>query len=97
MALGASFLLIADGPYRWVRAAFFLSAAAIVWIGIGVQPIRVSEYKGLSYALRMPDAKVVAETQSPLSVVTAVSSSQIRETPGQVSHRYSWSVKGSLP
>jgi spermidine synthase/MFS family permease len=60
-------------------------------------PIRVSEYKGLSYALRMPEAKVVLESQSPLSVVTAVASNYIRETPGQVSHRYASAQPKFLP
>ncbi len=60
------------------------------------QPSRISQYKGLSYALQFPDAKVVAQKASPLSVVTAVASKQIRETPGQVSN-YAWRELGPLP
>jgi spermidine synthase len=51
----------------------------------GPVPIRVSEYKGLSYAMQFPDARVVARRESPLSRLTATRSSLIRETPGQVS------------
>jgi len=62
----------------------------------GIAPVRISEYKGLSYALNLPGAAIVADSCSPLSVVTAVKSDQIRETPGQISN-YPMSELGSLP
>lgn len=68
---------------------------ATLWITHG-QEVRLSEYKGLAYALRLPDARVVARTQSPLSELTAVASSSIRETPGQLSG-YPMSELGPLP
>jgi spermidine synthase len=59
-------------------------------------PPRPSEYKALAYALQAPDAKVVATRYSPLSVVTAVASDTIRETPGQVSN-YPMGELGPFP
>ena len=61
-----------------------------------IQPVSISEYKGLSYTLNLPDAEVVARECSPLSVVTAVKSKLIRETPGQISN-YPMSELGPLP
>ncbi|MCL4691429.1 MAG: SAM-dependent methyltransferase [Candidatus Hydrogenedentes bacterium] len=76
-----------------------ISAAAVSLVPIltgWIQPIRISEYKGLSYALQLPDAGIVAEAVSPLSHITAVSSKQIRETPGQISN-YPMDDLGPLP
>ena len=85
VALGA-FLLIAGSDRRWL-AAGTVSAVAVGALLVlrGPVPIGVSEYKGLSYAMRLPDARIVAQKESPLSRLTAVRSSLIRETPGQVS------------
>lgn len=44
--------------------------------------IRVSQYKGLSYALNLPQARVVAERSSALGRVDVVASPAIREAPG---------------
>jgi hypothetical protein len=69
------------------RAAAGLLAAALLlpllvpqsWIAL-----RISEYKGLSMALRIPDAQIVGETSSPLGLVTVVRSPTIpfRHVPG---------------
>ncbi len=75
-----------------VGAALILGAAAL-----GLTPIRISEYKGLSYALQYPDARIVAETTGPMAVLTAIASEQVRETPGQLSYAYPWSERGPLP
>ena len=61
-----------------------------------IAPVRVSEYKGLSYALNLPGAEVAGEYCSPLSVLTAVKSDLIRETPGQIAN-YPMSELGPLP
>ncbi|MBN1270407.1 MAG: SAM-dependent methyltransferase [Kiritimatiellae bacterium] len=94
---GLAFLLAMLDERRLAGAAAAVLAclAALVWFG-GRVPIRVSAYKGLSQALRYPDAAVVAETQSPLSRLTAVSSEFIRETPGQASN-YPIEALGPLP
>lgn len=47
-------------------------AAPIAW----VEP-QISEYKGLSYALRLPDAEVVRQSSSPLGLITVVESPTI--------------------
>lgn len=60
------------------------------------QNVRMSAYKGLSYAQQFPDAQIVAERVNPLAVVTALESKQIRETPGQISN-YPMSELGELP
>ncbi len=97
---GAAAYLLLSCPWenRWTaawRLVPLVAVLAIVFIP-GIQPVNVSEYKDLSYALQYPDAEVVHETYSPLSVVTAVSSSMIRETPGQIAN-YPMSELGELP
>jgi spermidine synthase len=77
----------------WLGAGM---ALALAWIAAANTPIRVSSYKGLSYVLDMPDAKIIAREYSPLSVVTAVQSKMIRETPGEISS-YPMSALGPLP
>jgi spermidine synthase len=62
----------------------------------GGQEIRLSEYKGLAYAQRLPEARIVARAHSPLSELTALASPAIRETPGQLSG-YPMTELGRLP
>jgi hypothetical protein len=78
---------------RWLGAG---SLAVLITAWIGSPEIRVSPYKGLSYAMDLPDARVLATAESPLSALTAVSSSLIRETPGQISG-YPMAELGELP
>ncbi len=81
-----AFLLVGGSDTRWLAAGTLLAVAVGTLLAVrGPAPIRVSEYKGLSYAMRLPDARIVAQSESPLSRLTAVRSSMIRETPGQVS------------
>lgn len=92
-------LLLAGGacpryPVKRTAAGIVLVLLA-TWAGLG--PIRLSAYKGLSYAMQYPDARQITEAVSPLSVLTVVDSDQIRETPGQVSFSYPWSEQGGLP
>ncbi len=91
------FLLAGRGAGRWSAAgAIVLLAAAAAVAARGPVAIRLSEYKGLSYTLRLPEAEIVAETESPLSRLTAVRSPLIRETPGQIAG-YSVRSQGALP
>lgn len=92
-------LLVAGRLYPvYPRKRMILGAALILGAaGLGLTPVRISEYKGLSYALQYPDAEVVAETTGPLAVLTAVASEQVRETPGQMSYAYPWSERGPIP
>lgn len=99
-----------NGLRRAVAAAALAAVPAIfaVFPGLPIRPaglpgagtagsgIRISEYKGLAYAMDLPDARVVAEAMSPLSVVTAVGSPLLRETPGQISG-YPMGELGPLP
>lgn len=91
--LCAGSLYVAYPVKRTVISVALIVAAA--WLGW--TPVRISDYKGLSYTLQYPDARVVEETTSPLSVLTAVASEQIRETPGQLSYSYPWSERGPIP
>ena len=88
-----AFALIASGLNRRWLTALALPLALLLVID---EPVRLSEYKGLSYALRLPDAEIVAQTQSPISRLTAVSAAAIRETPGQLSG-YPMAELGELP
>ena len=88
----------ANTPLKWgMLRGYGLLVLLAAWLAWGPgEPVRVSEYKGLSYALRFPDAETIGERCSPLSVVTAVKSAQIRETPGQIAN-YPMSELGPLP
>lgn len=89
-----AFSLVAIGLGRPWQLGLLLPAALL--LAAGRPQIRLSEYKGLAYALQLPDARVVARSQSPLSELTAVASSAIRETPGQLSG-YPMHELGELP
>jgi hypothetical protein len=78
---------LAGGDGRRPGAAAGLLAAAVLlpmlvpqsWIAL-----RLSEYKGLSMALRIPGAEVIGETSSPLGLLSVVRSPTIpfRHVPG---------------
>ncbi len=93
-----AFSLAAVGLGRRWQLGLLVPAALMLAVSLttGGQQIRGSEYKGLAHALRLPDARVVARSQSPLSELTAVASSSIRETPGQLSG-YPMRELGELP
>jgi spermidine synthase len=82
-------------PMRYAGSAAVLAFLVLSWVGPHAA-IRISEYKGLSYTMDLPDAQVLAQRFSPLSMLTAVSSEQIRETPGQIAN-YAMSEQGRLP
>ncbi len=92
-----AFGLCAADSRPWLLGGLgaLVGGAAVVAVA-GTTPVRVSDYKGLAYALRLPDAAVVAEARSPLAELTAVSSALLRETPGQISG-YSVDEHGALP
>ncbi len=81
------------GRPRWLGG---LAVAGLLLFLIGSPDVRISQYKGLAYALDLPDARVLAEAESPVSVVSAVSSDLIRETPGQIAG-YPMGELGELP
>src|SRR5258708_200067 len=71
---------------RGSRRLFTASVAimAMVTLAYVFRPptVRLSQYKGLSYALNLPQAQVVAERSSSLGRVDVVVSPAIREAPG---------------
>jgi hypothetical protein len=69
--------------------ALALAAAALLaalWLPPGLTALRthVSQYKGLSMALQVPEARVIEERSSPLGLLTLVESPTIpfRQAPG---------------
>ena len=90
LALGAAVLALLDarlaansGGCRIPTAAVLATMAALTLAYIVRPPaLRLSQYKGLSYALNLPQARVVAERSSPLSRVDVVASPAIRQAPG---------------
>jgi len=80
----------------FIKSAVGIAALAVIVIAIGIVPIRVSQYKGLSYVQDFPDAEKVAQAWSPNAVIDAVQSSMVRETPGQIGN-YPMSEMGRLP
>ena len=76
--------LFVDRGSRWLFGAAGVAIMAIVTLAYVFRPptVRLSQYKGLSYALNLPHAQVVAERSSPLGRVDVVVSPAIREAPG---------------
>ena len=94
-AMAYLLMAIATRAKVWPHVAVTLvGVGAVAWYGI--TPIRISEYKGLSYALQLPEATVLDEVYSPASVLTAVAADQLRDTPGQIGN-YPMSEFGELP
>ncbi|MBI2435783.1 MAG: SAM-dependent methyltransferase [Candidatus Hydrogenedentes bacterium] len=82
-----AYLLSVPGrPWGALRGAIAVLGACLLAYAGPHTPVRISQYKGLSYTLQFPDAKMVGQEVSPLSRITAVSSSMLRETPGQISN-----------
>ena len=71
-------------PGRIVTVSIILAVAFPLGIPADWLAPRPSPYKGLSQALRLPDAAIVAERSSPLRLVTAVASPTVpfRHAPG---------------
>jgi len=90
LAQGAAILALFDGEFfidRGARRLFAVAGVAIMAIltlAFVFRPptVRVSQYKGLSYALNLPEAKLLAARSSPLGRVDVVASPAIREAPG---------------
>jgi len=88
LGIAAAALALVRSGTRSRRVAAILFAAAIAvpvaipadWISL-----RPSEYKELSQTLRIDGTRIVAETSSPLGVVTVVESARVplRHAPGQ--------------
>ncbi len=94
--IAVCFLMPGESPGR-TKVFRVIACAALLFVVLGPKtPIRISEYKGLSYAKQFPDARVVDERYGPFSVITAISSKQIRETPGQIAG-YPMRELGPLP
>lgn len=76
--------LLVDRGARWLLAAAGVAIMAILTLAYVFHPpkVRLSQYKGLSYALNLPHAALVAERSSPLGRVDVVISPAIREAPG---------------
>jgi spermidine synthase len=86
MIAAALISLDSQSPGRGLRAVGWLAAAVILPLAwpVDAMKLRLSEYKGLSAALRVPGAQVVAERSSPLGWLTVVASPQVpfRYVPG---------------
>ncbi|MGZ5462888.1 MAG: SAM-dependent methyltransferase [Thermoanaerobaculia bacterium] len=78
----------------FLAAALFARGAAILPAILGIVvivaarpfalPLRISQFKELSHALRVPEARVLSERSSPLATLTAVASPAVpfRHAPG---------------
>jgi len=99
MGVAAWILTGLDGPARLRQRPWTALSLAVpaVTLALAVStPVRISQYKGLSYVMDFPDVEIVARRFSPLSTVTAVRSEMIRETPGEIT-AYPMSKLGPLP
>ena len=76
-------LFVAQGARRRIAATGVATMAILTLTYVFRPPaVRVSQYKGLSYALNLPYARVVMERSSPLGRIDVVASPAIREAPG---------------
>src|SRR5207302_9116374 len=91
LAQGAAVLALLDAALplagrrsRRLGAAVGLAAMATLTLAYAKHPptVRLSQYKGLSYALNLPEARLVAQRSSPLGRVDVVASPAIRHAPG---------------
>jgi spermidine synthase len=76
--------LAAERGRRRLFATASIAIMAMVTLAYAFHPpsVRLSQYKGLSYALNLPQARVVATRSSALGRVDVVASPAIREAPG---------------
>ena len=87
MGLAAAALVMLAPPAGAARGAlaFVLLGAALAWVVAGpLGTLRMSPYKELSQTLQVMGTRVLAQTSSPLGVVTVVESPQVpfRLAPG---------------
>ena len=74
--------LAAQGNRRIAVLAVLPMAAVTFYYAIHPPEVRLSQYKGLSYALNLPGARRVATRSSAMSRVDVVASPAIRQAPG---------------
>jgi spermidine synthase len=85
--LGAGLAILSEKPRQSIRSAVFLFCCGCLmpfaWPADWLAP-RISEYKGLSLALRVPGTRAIEKRFSPLSSLDVVSSPIIpfRNAPG---------------
>jgi spermidine synthase len=90
LAQGAAIIAFFNGkPFvnrgaRWLFSAAGVAIMVILTLLYVLYPpkVRLSQYKGLSYALNLPHARLVSERSSPVGLVDIVDSPAIREAPG---------------
>ena len=73
------------GSYATATALVIAGLAGALFVPAGWIAPQISEYKALSYALRLPGVEVVGEATSPLGLVTVVNSPErpFRHAPGR--------------
>lgn len=90
LAQGAALLALLDAVTQFptARARQLAAVAVMVMLGMtlyfAAHPplVRLSQYKGLSYALNLPEARLLATRSSAIGRIDVVESSAIREAPG---------------
>lgn len=86
-ALGGIAALLFGRPRKWPLMLFQIAliggAFALSFRPLSALELRLSPYKGLSYALQYPDSRVLFRRWNSISRVDVVESSAIRSLPGQ--------------
>jgi SAM-dependent methyltransferase len=86
LGLAAGALACLDGRRTTALALAAAALIAALWLpsGLTVLHPHVSQYKGLSQALQVPDTRIIEERSSPLGLLTLVESPTIpfRHAPG---------------
>jgi SAM-dependent methyltransferase len=84
-AAALSLLQAGGGRGRWSGLALAAASVGVaLWLPPSWTALRMSEFKGLSIALTVPDARVIEERSSPLGLLSVVESPTIpfRHAPG---------------
>lgn len=90
LAQGAALLALLDAVTQFptARARQLAAVAVMVMLGMtlyfAAHPplVRLSQYKGLSYALNLPEARLLATRSSAIGRIDIVESPAIRQAPG---------------
>lgn len=91
LALGGALFALLDvvgrpaAPRRhrqWAAVAVLAMAGLMLYYAVRPPAVRLSQYKGLSYALNLPSARLLATRSTAIGRVDVVASPAIRQAPG---------------
>lgn len=90
---GILIIIIGVIKYRTFNCLFLICLPILLHFLItNFNLLKISEYKGLQYALKLPEAKIITEKNTPLSTIHVIKAKGLREVKG-----LSYSFTGEIP